>query len=434
MANGRLAGGMRRPSALVLTALATVFTAAAQQGQKLETASFVVIGEGLAAGMGNYALSETIQRSSFPALIAQQIGTAFPQPLIQGPVFADPLGLPQLPVRMPTFPANSVRIFPDGKSPSLFVFNLAIPNLTLLDALTRKPVRPIIHDRDMQQTVINLITGFPQLLFDTEVPLWTPVEYATAMNPTLALVELGYHEVMSAAVAGNPAQIPSAAEFKTNYSNVLKRLKSNFSQVIATTIPDPMDTAYFTRVSDAATFLGSPPFVLLLGYGVNLDDYFSRNGLYAVGNQLGRFKLEQLPAQSVLRAAAAADLRARTRALNTAITEAARENGAVLYDMAALFARVKNTGVTVASTRLTGAYLGGFYTLDGIFPGRAGHALIANEILTLLNSTYGRNFTLVNTAAFVQSDPTTKFKPADHKEEYTLEMLTIDPSAKVIEQ
>src|SRR5688500_10652814 len=40
---------------------------------RLNTASFVVLGEGLAAGMADFSLSEETQRQSFPAQMARQM-------------------------------------------------------------------------------------------------------------------------------------------------------------------------------------------------------------------------------------------------------------------------------------------------------------------------------------------------------------------------
>ena len=50
----------------------------AQQTRRLDTTTFVVLGEGLAAGMANFGLNEVVQDKSFPAQMARQMNTAFP--------------------------------------------------------------------------------------------------------------------------------------------------------------------------------------------------------------------------------------------------------------------------------------------------------------------------------------------------------------------
>ncbi len=392
----------------MLAALALAPGALAQR--RLDVTNFIVVGEGLAAGQSNYTLSEVVQRFNFPALMARQMGALFPQPILLAPGAGDALGVQALPARIPAYPAGSVREFARvdppkrDEGPTLFIFNVSVPNHRLEHALSRRPVFPLIHENNTQQTLLNLLLGIPNMLFDTDVPLWTQVEYAEAMNPTLALVELGYYEALEAAVSGDPSRIPDPAAFRANYNQVLQRLRRNFAEVVATTIPDPMDTAYWTPAVEAANFLRTPPYVVLLGYGVTEQDYVSRNALYEIGNQLIRRRLEPLPAGSILRAAVAAQIRQRVRALNNEITAAARDAGAQVYDLAALFARVKTQGVQVGSRRVTGEYLGGFYSLDGFYPGITGHAIIANEILSLLNRTYSRSFSLLNLAQIAAQD------------------------------
>ncbi|MGH9721180.1 MAG: hypothetical protein ACRD8O_13275 [Bryobacteraceae bacterium] len=400
--------------ALALTvALAAPVAHAQQSGPQtpaLDTTTFVVLGEGLAAGMSDFGLRDVGQRFSFPALVARQIGAPFPQPLIQGPGIGDVFGQAKQPVVMPRLPQNQVRAFPaqpnpNDDAPALFVFNLSVPGMKLADSASRRPVSPLIHDRDMYQTSINLILGFPSLILERDVPLWTQLEYAKAMTPTAALVALGYHEVLEAAVNGDPALIPTAATFRQNYTNVVKQLRDQQVQVIATTIPDPMDTAYVTPVLRATEgLLAAPPFVLLLGYNLRQDDLITRPGIYTIGTQLFRRAIEPLPPGSILSAATGRDITARVRALNTEIANVARENGAVLYDLYAFTNRVRAGGVRAGNRTLTANYLGGFYSLDGYYPGSTGHALIANEILGLLNRTYGRSFPLVDLGPVMRED------------------------------
>jgi hypothetical protein len=364
--------------------------------------------------------------------MAKQMNTAFPQPLIQGPGIGDVLGYQQLPVRAPSHPQGSVRVFPkkaepdEGEAkdaPTLFVFNLSVPNFRLEDSLTRRPVSPLIHNDDTQQTAVNLILGFPALILERDVPLWTQYEYASAMAPTFALVELGYFDVLAAAVAANPSQIPDPAAFRGNYRTIVQGLRERFVEVLVTTIPDPMDTAYFNTPASIARLMRMPESFIRESYGLGTNDLITRNTLTVIGSQLLRREIRPLPAGSVYPAAVAAEISSRVRALNTQITEVAREQGAVVYDLNAFFRRLKTTGVRAGSATITGDYFGGFYSLDGYYPGAAGHALIANEILGLLNQTYGERFPLVDLGAVVQDDPVAKYTPAREPEDAGYEVL-----------
>jgi hypothetical protein len=375
----------------------------AQQTPQLDTTSFLVLGEGLAAGMADFSLREVYQQNSFPALMAQQMATAFPQPLIQAPGIGDVIGFPQLPVLVPNVTQTTVRsLFP----PTLFVFNLAVPGHELTDAINLRPRPPLVQNNNPKQTITNLLLGYPAMYLDPTYPLWTQMEYAVAMNPTLVLVELGYTEALEAAVAGNAALMPDAAAFQANYAKLLAALRSNYAQVVTTTICDPFDTAYFSTASAAAALTGTTAGALTAKYGLNPGDYLTPTALSAIGVQAAT-----LPPGSVVSAAAAAPVRAQVRALNAAITTASQQQSAILYDLNSFFSRVRASGVVVGSQTLTADYLGGFYSLSGSYPGFTGHALIANEILALLNRTFGKSFAAVNVANIAKSDPAVRFRP-----------------------
>jgi hypothetical protein len=146
--------------------------------------------------------------------------------------------------------------------------------------------------------------------------------------------------------------------------------------------------------------------------GITVQDYITRNALQDLANRLvlGQ-KVSPLPAGSTLSASVAADITARVNALNAQIVNVAKANGAVVYDLNAFLHRIRIQGVKAGTTTVTGDFMGGFYSLDAVYPAATGHALIANDILTLLNQTYHRNFPMVDVAAVAAGDPATQFAP-----------------------
>ena len=54
----------------------------------------------------------------------------------------------------------------------------------------------------------------------------------------------------------------------------------------------------------------------------------------------------------------------------------------------------------------------GFYSLDNYYPGSLGQGIIANELLTLLNSTYHTSFPLLDLNVVGNDDPAGRFTPA----------------------
>ncbi len=392
-----------RKFAVVLICLAWSTLALAQQTPKLDTTSFVVVGEGLAAGFADFALRDVYQKKSFPAVMAQQMGTAFPQPLIQPPGIGSAPGFPVLPVAVPGPWQTSVRKpFP----PPLFVFNLAVPGHHLVDAMNLRPVAPLVQSGNLKQTVTNLILGYPALILGSDKPLWTQAEYAVQMNPTLVLVELGYTEALEAAVHGNPNLMPDPGTFHTNYASLLTTLQSTYPQIITTTIPDPIDTAYFSTAAASGQLTGASASTLTSRYGLKTGDLLSPDALFEIP-----IETTPLPAGSVTSAATAAEISSRVRALNAEITTVSKNAGAVLYDLHALFARLRTSGLSVGSYSLTANYLGGLYSLSGYYPGTTVHALIANEILTLLNQTYKTSIPLADLGSVAPNDPAVRFRP-----------------------
>lgn len=403
--------------------LSLVVTSVAAQAQTLDTTSLVVMGEGLAAGMANYGLSSVMQSKDFAALVAAQMGTGFEQPLIEPPGIGDIVGYPSQEVIVQRYPQGSVRQFyyPTDltkapiQTPPIFVQNVSVPGLTLNDAVTMVPVAPVVQRANMKQSVFNMILGFPQLILDN-IPAWTQLQYAEELNPTMAVVELGYYEALTAAVAGDPTLMPDPTAFGKTYGTVVAGLRGLQAQVIVTTIPNPLDTAYFNSLLSAASIVQAAPSVLSVDLGISPQDYVTRNGLEQIVNTIAAYEatfpahLALLPAGSTLSAATAAALTNSVNALNAQIVSVAKTSGAVVYDLNAFMHKVKIAGASTGAGTVTGDYLGGFYSLDAVYPSETGHALIANDILTFLNQTYHRTFPLVDVSSVAANDPATQFK------------------------
>ncbi len=375
---------------------------------KLDTSRFLVLGEGLAAGMVNFSLYDEDQSGSFPALLARQMQTDFQQALLQPPGIGDAPGFPRQPVRLPHDHQTTVlHDFPPSKP----VSNLSIPGLKLSDSLSKRPIQPVVHRDDALQTAINLVFGMPGILHGGDEALPTPLEYALQNKPTFAIIELGFAEVLEAAVAGNPGAIPGIGEFKSQYSSLLKALREKGREVLAMTIPDPMDTAHFSTLEAASRVAMLTPAGIAARHGLKADDRILVNGLSEIGYQVITKKIQPLPQGSILSGKVAADISSRVQALNQEIVSLARENGAIVYDLCAFYRRVREKGLQAASQRLTSDFLGGFYSLNGYYPGKTGQALLANEIIDLLNRTFGTRFESVDAAKILQTDPVAAYRP-----------------------
>ena len=210
----------------VLYTLAVGATLCAQT-RRLDPTQFVVMGEGLAAGVQDFGLRLEYQKLSFPALVAKQMNVFMPLPLLQGPGLAVIPGFPSQPALEPNVRQTTVR---SGFPPNLFVFNTAVPGMKLADAIGKRPAEPLIRTGDTQQTLINLILGYPELILGKNKPKWSQLEYTEQMRPSLTLVALGYYEAADAAANGDPSRVPDATVFRANLNTILGRLKSLYTE------------------------------------------------------------------------------------------------------------------------------------------------------------------------------------------------------------
>ena len=411
-----------RKAALGLMAVASLAPGMVYAQGALDTTQFIVVGEGLAAGMADFALREVYQRESFPAQMARQMDAMLPQPLLQSPgIGSGAPGFAVLPPRLPGILQGSVRTpFP----PYLFVFNLSVPGFRLADALSRRPVAPLIQQRDPEQTLTNFILGYPALIAGADLPLWTQAEYAARMQPTFVIVELGYYDVLEPAVEDDATQLPDVQTFSGDFARLLSELRQSSPEMLVLTIPDPFDTAFFTTLTGATRLVGADADIVMSRYKLQADDLLTPRGLMLLGNfTLGDVIIDNplFPGMAsyypgtVVSGATRQAVTARVDELNAAIVSAAQAAGAGVYDLHALFRQVRQEGLRAGSKLLTADFLGGFYSLDGYYPGVTGQALIANELLQFLNARYGSSFQTIDLAQVALGDPTVRTIPTLRK-------------------
>jgi len=367
---------------------------------------FVVLGEGLAAGMGDFSLTAETQRTAFPSLIAKQMGVEFRQALLEPPGIADAPGFATLPVRIPAPMQSRVLM----EMPPAPVDNIAFPGMTASATLNLKVRQPIIHRRDPNQTAFNLIVGLDSLVRG-EGGL-SPLDYAVARHPSLALVELGYREAIEAAVMGDPKLLPETESWEASLKQIFGALRANGATLLVLTVPDPFDTAYFSSLQAAANIVKVDPDVLNDAYGFDQDCRITVNGLMEIGCHFFERAIGALPPRTVIKAAAAAQVSSRVKEWNTRLAKAADSSSALVFDLHALFARIRRDGLRVAGRTLTADYLGGFYQLNGYYPGVTGQAMIADAILQFLNEKRGTAYPRIDIASMLAIDAATDCRPA----------------------
>lgn len=365
---------------------------------------FVVVGESLAAGAGDCGLRRELQRVSFAAQFARQIGAPFPLPLLEPPgLECVPPGFPQPPIRMPAPLQWGVR---DDLPPQL-VANVSVPGLTFSDALHLRPEPPVVRPHDVKATAVNVLVGLAALALGEE-PL-APLDYAIALEPGMALVALGYSEALEAAAGGSLGDL---AFLDACIGEILARLRERGVRALIATVPSPFDTAAFSTIAQASECLRIAPEVLAEAYALEPGDLLTAAGLMAIGSQFFGRGVAPLPAGAVRPSAAAAELASGLLALNRSIVRLAEHHDATVFDLASAVLRIRQQGAVAGERVVTADYLGGVYSLAGCYPGATGHALLANELIRCVNATAGARITEIDLRAVVAQDPVAAYRGA----------------------
>ena len=248
------------------------------------------------------------------------------------------------------------------------------------------------------------------MILEANLPRWTQLEYALQMRPTLTLVGLGFNEVLEAAVTADLRKLPDPGQFGANLDDIVSQLRAVYSEVVVCTVPDPGSTAYLATLDQAEAFLRVPTGTLAAFYGLPSDALLTVPGLVEVGQQLISQQIEPLPNGAFLPGDLAASVSTAVDQMNEQVRSLAGRHGAIVYDLHGIYQQAHDSGWAVSGHTVGGGYLGGFFLLNGYFPGLTGHALIANGLIDLLNREYGTHFPEVDVGAVLATDPTADFR------------------------
>ncbi len=92
------------------------------------------------------------------------------------------------------------------------------------------------------------------------------------------------------------------------------------------------------------------------------------------------------------------------RQYNERLRELAQKKGLAIVDLEKIYAQIhSNSYVSPDGFRIDGGTKGSFFSADGIYPTAIGQAVIANEVIKAINSTYKANIPLVNLKSYSAS-------------------------------
>ncbi len=214
-----------------IAALSNLFAAAPLKPKPkvpADLSKLVVVGDSLSAGVQNFSLLGAQQPNGYAAVIARQAGVTLTLPLILDPGAPNVLQLESLgppPVIAPK--PGSLPPMPRER-PDLQPTNLAVPGVTVQQALTLRP-DPATQDPVGQWA--NLVLGFPSPFLVPGVPK-SQIEQAIDQQPTTVIVWLGNNDALVPALVGALTALTPAPVFNASYASVLDALQSTGATLV----------------------------------------------------------------------------------------------------------------------------------------------------------------------------------------------------------
>jgi len=403
---------------------------------------YVAIGNSLTAGYADGSLYRSGQLNSFPSMLAEKFklvgGGDFKQPLLPGdagwPSLKRVLGYstscdgttslsPQLYSSALDTAGSSVNIYATEGPFN----NLGVPGVRCIDytipgyAFIAQQVGGVGYAARM----------YPNPSVDR------PIEVAVNANATFFTIWLGSNDVLGYATDGgegngsggsSPSDISPLTAFETSYNAIVKAMIANGAKGVLINIPDVTSIPYFTTIpvnglvltrqgqADSLTTIYAA-LGIKFAVGENhfiIQDPAAPGGLRQIKNGeyilittpqdslkcAGWGSVKPIPKAYVLDAAEVANIETATTAFNNIIKNAAAENGLALMDANA-YLKTLQSGITFNGLSFSTAFVtGGAFSLDGIHLTPRGYALVANEIIRVINNFYKANIPLVDVTQY----------------------------------
>lgn len=418
---------------------------------------FVAVGNSLTSGYRDGALYIDGQNESFPSMLAKQFalagGGAFKQPLM-----ADNLGgIPSLGVGnklvlgvSSTGSLSPVVATGTGTTTVANIFaqgpyqNMGVPGAKSFHLVAPGYGNPA-----------NLLSGLanPYFVRFASSPNATVLQDAMAQNPTFFSLWIGNNDVLGYALSGGDGTNPitTTATFNGAYDAIINGLTANGAKGVVMNIPNVATIPYFTTVpskpiaglSDAQVTQLNGAYATYnaglaqakAGNAITEAEYQQRLIKFTAGiangavikdkdlTNLGALPsyrmttakdLILLPASTLLQQGAGTatqlddkyvlteketmNVLTATTTFNASIKTKATAKGLALFDANAKMAELSSaSGISYDGVKYTAKFVtGGTFSLDGVHLTGRGYAVIANEILKVINKQYGSTLPLVD--------------------------------------
>lgn len=391
-----------RKSSLSIVAAGLAASLSAGQAIAVDMSRYVSIGDSLTAGYISGGLVETTQKRDYPALIAASGGASasFQQPTISEP------GIPPIYYLKSLVPLIIERKPGTGQPTNLQLprpySNLGVPGAISLDVL---------------QTVSDPDNPYFDLVLRGQ---GTMLQQAAALSPTFLSVWIGSNDILGAALSGVPVDgvtMTPIPAFQQIMGLLFQQLAGYKGRVIVGNVPDVTTIAFTTAISIYITNPATGLPVLINGQKVPLigpggtplvqgsyvlltaSSYMQQG--YGIPVALGG-NGQPLPNEVVLTPDEVIVIRQHVDAFNQTIASLAAQQGIPVVDINSILKGYASKGVVVGGVPLTIAFVtGGLFSLDGVHPSDVGYAIIANEFISKINSSFNASLPLVDLNAYL---------------------------------
>ena len=361
----------------------------------------VFVGDSITAGFQNGSLLDTQQPNGYASLVARQANFTITLPLIASPGLPPVLRLVSL--GPPPVTASASGASTGRENGSAQATDLAVPGHLLHDVLNYAPPAVPTSGEDI---ITQAILGFP--LGNTK----SQADEAVALKPSTIFLWAGNNDALIADSSGMPSTMTPLADFTTDFTALITKLKTTNANLFVANIPDvtavPFMTSAPTLASELATASGVSASTIQSGLGLSNGDLVNGQGLSDAQDQVKALstggKLTPLPDADVLTATEIATVQNTINSYNQVIQQQATAAGATLVDTHAYFATLA-AGISINGVTANNSFLGGLFSLDGVHPTNTGYALLANEFINALNKKFSLTIAPVNVGTVASTDP-----------------------------
>jgi lysophospholipase L1-like esterase len=371
----------------------------------------VFLGDSLTAGYQSSSLLDTQQVHGWAPLVAKQASFPIVQPLIAYPGAPNVLQLVSIgppPVITPVCPPSgipSVCATTTGRDNfATQVTDLAVPGALLNDVMNTVP---LVNPSPGQQQLNQLVLGFPGFGFGEAL---SQLGFAIKAQPTTIFLWICNNDALIADLTGMPSSMTSVANFTSQYQALMTQLTTLTSaHLVIGNIPDVTQVPYLQPaalvLAETSQQTHLPTSVLSGLLGIVPGDYVNPTGLAQIPLILAQTQKGPITDAGVLSAAEVVTVQAQVTAFNQVISQQAQAANATLVDINALFKQLTTSGITINGYTGTAAFLGGFFSLDGIHPTNTGYAVVANKFIDTMNTAINTKIPDVALDPIAASDP-----------------------------